>query len=158
MHTFIESWKVVLEKVKEESDGKVKFKKDDKNCGIKVYLETGLNVISLEEVRWHDTREDGWMVIYDCVYQVTEFLKKHPGGEEVMQEYLGYDATLAFRGVGHSKQAVMMMKEFMIEMLPLEERLGLALEYWYDNIKRYLFVILSKYNIDTKYLNKSVYW
>jgi hypothetical protein len=90
MHTFIDTWNVVLEKVKEESDRTVKFKKDD------VDPETGLDLISLKEVSCHDTRKDGWMVIYDTVYQVTEFLKSHPGGEEVMQEYNGYDATLLF--------------------------------------------------------------
>ena len=58
----------------------------------------------------HDSREDGWTVIYDKVYDVTEFLSLHPGGEDVILEYLGYDATLAFRGVGHSKAAVRMLK------------------------------------------------
>ena len=58
----------------------------------------------------HDSREDGWTVIYDKVYDVTGFLSLHPGGEDVILEYLGYDATLAFRGVGHSKAAVRMLK------------------------------------------------
>ena len=49
-------------------------------------------------------------MIYDKVYDVTEFLSLPPGGEDVMLEYLGYDATLAFRGVGHSKAAVRMLK------------------------------------------------
>ena len=49
-------------------------------------------------------------MIYDKVYDVTEFLSSHPGGEDVLLEYLGYDATLAFRGVGHSKAAVRMLK------------------------------------------------
>ena len=29
--------------------------------------ETGLKIISLEEVEAHNTREDGWVVIYDMV-------------------------------------------------------------------------------------------
>ena len=49
----------------------------------------------------HDSREDGWTVIYDKVYDVTGFLSLHPGGEDVI---------LAFRGVGHSKAAVRMLK------------------------------------------------
>ena len=43
------------------------------------------------------------MALYDRVYDVTAFLARHPGGREVMEEYLGWDATLAFRGVGHSR-------------------------------------------------------
>ena len=49
-------------------------------------------------------------MIYDKVYDVTEFFGSHPGGEDVILEYVGYDATLAFRGVGHSKGAVNMLK------------------------------------------------
>ena len=65
--------------------------------------ETGLEMISLEEVSYHFTRDDAWMVIYDKVHDMTEYLERrsHPGGEDVMLEYLGYDATMAFRGVGH---------------------------------------------------------
>ena len=74
-------------------------------------------MISLSEVALHDTREEGWTVIYDKVYDVTEFLSSHPGGEDVMLEYLGYDATLAFRGVGHSKAAARMLKRFIFVKL-----------------------------------------
>ena len=84
-----------------------------------------MEVISLEEVSYHFTREDGWMVIYDKVYEVTEYLERgsHPGGEDVMLEYLGYDATMAFRGVGHSKGALRMLEKYVIGILPEVERL-----------------------------------
>ena len=88
-------------------------------------LETGLELISLEEVSYHCTREDGWMLIYDNVYNVTEFLEKdsQPGGEFVMLEYLGYDATTAFRGVGHSREAGRQLEEYMVGILPVNERI-----------------------------------
>ena len=86
--------------------------------------ETGLRLISLEEVRDHCTMEDGWMVLYDRVYQVSSLLRIHPGGEEVMAEYLGYDATIAFQGVGHSKAASRMLQPNLIGILPEEERLN----------------------------------
>ena len=85
---------------------------------------TGLRVISLDEVADHCTMEDGWMVVYDRVYEVTEVLRRHPGGEEVMAEYLGYDATMAFRGVGHSKAATRMLQPCLIGILPANERLN----------------------------------
>ena len=86
--------------------------------------ETGLRLISLDEVRDHCTMEDGWMVLYDRVYQVSNLLRLHPGGEEVMAEYLGYDATIAFQGVGHSKAASRMLQPNLIGILPHEERLN----------------------------------
>ena len=89
--------------------------------------ETGLLLISLDEVRDHCTMADGWMVLYDRVYQVSNLLRLHPGGEEVMAEYLGYDATIAFQGVGHSKAASRMLQPNLIGILPQEERLNFYL-------------------------------
>jgi cytochrome b involved in lipid metabolism len=86
--------------------------------------DTGLRILSLEAVSYHCLPEDAWMVVYDKVYDVTEYLRRHPGGEEVMQEYVGYDATMAFRGVGHSAAATRIMNKFLIGILPKHQRLG----------------------------------
>ena len=50
-------------------------------------MSTNLPIISLDEVSEHSSRNDGWMVIYDRVYDVTSFLREHPGGEEVIEIY-----------------------------------------------------------------------
>ena len=86
--------------------------------------ETGLPIFSLEDVGYHCHPEDAWTVVYDRVYDVTEYLRRHPGGEEVMLEYVGYDATMAFRGVGHSQAAIRTMNKFLVGILPQHERLG----------------------------------
>ena len=99
------------------------------DCEAEVDPETGLEVISLDEVSYHSTMEDGWMVIYDKVYDVTEYLMKHPGGEDVMMEYLGYDATMAFRGVGHSRGVSRVLEKYLVGILPTDERLGLAADF-----------------------------
>ena len=104
----------LLEDFEVESDGE----------DLRTDPETGLRLISLDEVRDHCTMEDGWMVLYDRVYQVSNLLRIHPGGEEVMAEYLGYDATIAFQGVGHSKAASRMLQPNLIGILPQEERLN----------------------------------
>ena len=92
--------------------------------------ETGLDLISLDEVGLHNMREDAWLVVYDKVYEMTEYLEssRHPGGEDVILEYLGYDATLAFRGVGHSKGALRVLDKFCIGILPRDERLNFSSE------------------------------
>ena len=51
-------------------------------------VSTNLPIISLDEVSEHSSRNDGWMVIYDQVYDVTNFLREHPGGEEVIERDL----------------------------------------------------------------------
>merc|ERR1719474_912367 len=86
--------------------------------------ETGLRLISLDEVRDHCSLEDGWMVLFDRVYNVSHLVRLHPGGEEVMADYLGYDATIAFQGVGHSKAASRMLQPNLIGILPQQERLN----------------------------------
>jgi len=43
---------------------------------------------------------------------------------KVVEEYLGYDATIAFQGVGHSKAASRMLQSNLIGILPQEDRLN----------------------------------
>ncbi|XP_018325120.1 cytochrome B5-like protein [Agrilus planipennis] len=82
----------------------------------------GERIITLEEVAYHDTWDSCWMVIYDRVYDVTDFLDEHPGGD-VLLEYAGRDATCAFRGSGHSALALKQLQSFLIGELPAEQRI-----------------------------------
>lgn len=77
--------------------------------------------ITLEEVAQHDSFDDCWIVIYDRVYDVTHFLRKHPGGDDVIMDHAGRDATIAFHGTGHSRHAVEQMRNFLIGVLPPEQ-------------------------------------
>ena len=56
---------------------------------------TNLPIISLDEVSEHSSWNDGWMVIYDRVYDVTNFLREHPGGEEVIERDLFQVITIS---------------------------------------------------------------
>ncbi|KAK1116645.1 hypothetical protein K0M31_018187 [Melipona bicolor] len=82
-----------------------------------------LRVINLDEVAWHDTVDSCWVVIRDFVYDCTELLKSHPGGYDVILEYAGRDATLAFIGTGHSSTARESLEKYLIGELPFEERI-----------------------------------
>ncbi|XP_055917993.1 uncharacterized protein LOC129950174 [Eupeodes corollae] len=79
--------------------------------------------ISLQEVSNHDDINDCWIVLYDRVYDVTKFLFSHPGGEDVILDHAGRDATLAFHGTGHSKHATNMLRDYLIGELPVSERI-----------------------------------
>lgn len=41
----------------------------------------------------------------------------------MIMEHAGRDSTFAFRGAGHSAEAVEMLKKYEIGILPMEERL-----------------------------------
>ncbi|KAI9091255.1 microsomal cytochrome b5 [Phlyctochytrium arcticum] len=69
------------------------------------------------EISAHNTRDDLWMVIDGKVYDVTKFLDEHPGGEEVMVEQGGQDASEAFEEIGHSDDARELLKALLIGTL-----------------------------------------
>ncbi|CAI2306636.1 unnamed protein product [Caenorhabditis sp. 36 PRJEB53466] len=83
-----------------------------------------LRVISLDEVSKHNYEgvdKSCWIIISGKVYDVTKFLNEHPGGEEVITQLAGKDATVGFLDVGHSKDAVEMANEYLIGELPANE-------------------------------------
>ncbi|GJJ13155.1 hypothetical protein Clacol_007406 [Clathrus columnatus] len=51
---------------------------------------------SLQEIATHNSQQSCWVVIDNCVYDVTEFLPEHPGGTNIILKYAGKDATDAF--------------------------------------------------------------
>ncbi|CAG8978070.1 hypothetical protein HYALB_00000742 [Hymenoscyphus albidus] len=62
-------------------------------------------VFTYAEVSSHSGKKDLYMVIHDKVYDTTAFVDEHPGGEEVLLDVGGQDATEAFEDVGHSDEA-----------------------------------------------------
>ncbi|KAG5439628.1 hypothetical protein PCK2_000762 [Pneumocystis canis] len=78
---------------------------------------TSLKVISALEVAQHVKKEDLYMVIDGMVYNVTPFMNEHPGGEEVLLDLAGQDATEAFEDVGHSDEARDILKKLIVGKL-----------------------------------------
>lgn len=63
-----------------------------------------------------------WIVLYDNVYDVTDYMSQHPGGPELIEEYAGKDATDGFDEFGHSSDAKKMLKEYLIGELEDEDK------------------------------------
>ncbi|XP_014488145.1 PREDICTED: cytochrome b5 isoform X1 [Dinoponera quadriceps] len=113
------------------------------------------------EVAEHVGSTNTWIIIHNKVYNVTSFLNeraalyaccsllavfrnqlllivlrassKHPGGEEVLLEQNGQDATEAFEDIGHSTDARQLMETFKIGELVEEEKVKDAKKksiYW----------------------------
>lgn len=66
------------------------------------------------EITEHNKRDNVWVVVHEKVYDVTRFLDEHPGGEEVILENAGIDATESFEDIGHSEDARDLLKEYYI--------------------------------------------
>nr|XP_019612511.1 PREDICTED: cytochrome b5 type B isoform X2 [Rhinolophus sinicus] len=77
-------------------------------------VETPVTYYRLEEVAKRNSLKEIWLVIHGRVYDITRFLNEHPGGEEVLLEQAGADASESFEDVGHSLDAREMLKQYYI--------------------------------------------
>lgn len=84
-------------------------------------LTTDYRIYTCDEVKRHDKPDDLWMIIYNKVYNLTNFSKIHPGDVEVLFDCGGTDGTEAFEDVGHSDYAYQMLRPYLIGELPLQE-------------------------------------
>lgn len=75
----------------------------------------------MAEVAKHADRSDVWMTIHGKVYNVTKYLEDHPGGEEVLLDRAGKDATEDYEDVGHSNEARKSLKPLEVGELPPSE-------------------------------------
>ncbi|CAH0057027.1 unnamed protein product [Clonostachys solani] len=83
---------------------------------------------TLQEVAKHNGTDDLYMVIRNKVYDSTSFLKKHPGGEDVLLEVAGTDATEAYDEVGHGETADRLLSKLYVGELVLLVRVKLLLQ------------------------------
>jgi cytochrome-b5 reductase len=71
-------------------------------------------VYGLEEVSKHTSKTDLWIVVWNHVYNVTEYQEDHPGGKEFLLENAGTDATTAYEDIGHSTDAREILENYRI--------------------------------------------
>ncbi|XP_074057049.1 cytochrome b5 isoform X1 [Macrotis lagotis] len=77
---------------------------------------------TLEEIQKHNHSKSTWLILHYKVYDLTKFLDEHPGGEEVLREQAGGDATENFEDVGHSTDARELSKTYIIGELHPDDR------------------------------------
>lgn len=51
---------------------------------------------SWDEIKRHSTAESRWIVIDKEVFDITTFVKRHPGGPRVIGHYAGQDASVSY--------------------------------------------------------------
>jgi cytochrome b involved in lipid metabolism len=76
---------------------------------------TTTNEVNLDDVKEHSSKEDCWLVVDDRVFDVTEYVDKHPGGEAILKG-CGTDATSLF-DAKHEDKARDILDEYFLEDL-----------------------------------------
>ncbi|CCF56752.1 hypothetical protein KAFR_0B04550 [Kazachstania africana CBS 2517] len=76
-------------------------------------------VYTYADVAEHVLPDDCWIAIDGKVYNVSKFLDEHPGGDEIIYELAGSDATEYFLDIGHSDDALKILKTLCIGELDL---------------------------------------
>lgn len=78
---------------------------------------------TMEQVREHNSKADAWLVVQHKesgewrVYDVTDFVDDHPGGEHSILRNSGGNATKGFHGPHHPDAVFVMMDDFCIGKL-----------------------------------------
>jgi cytochrome b involved in lipid metabolism len=74
--------------------------------------------ISLSEVQSNNNKSSCWTIIDKKVYDITQYIPLHPGGDEIL-EACGKDGSILFKTKGtdnkpHSQSAVNMLNRYLI--------------------------------------------
>ena len=76
---------------------------------------------SLDQVAEHDTLEDCWMAIEGAVYDLSDYVPRHPTPPSVIEPWCGREATEGMRTKGdsadHSTRAWRMLERYRIGSL-----------------------------------------
>ncbi len=67
-----------------------------------------------DEIRRHDKAGDFWVAFCGGVYDVSEWMYRHPGGAEILIEAWGQDATDFFNSIGHTDEAWLLTHSFKV--------------------------------------------
>ncbi|CAF0861704.1 unnamed protein product [Rotaria sordida] len=80
--------------------------------------DTDSKILTMAEVR--ELVQDNnkcIVIINNRVYNVTPFLTAHPGGQQILRQHHGKDASVPFENNKHSKYARKKMKQYEIGQL-----------------------------------------
>ena len=75
---------------------------------------------TVAQVAEHKTRDDAWLIIDGKVYDVTDFVDDHPGGDSILDN-AGADSSAGFHGDQHPETVAEAVEEFYIGELKKDQ-------------------------------------
>ncbi|KAI1198107.1 hypothetical protein F5X97DRAFT_300460 [Nemania serpens] len=80
-------------------------------------VEKDIVEYTAREVAAHNTSADAWMIIHGQVYNITDYIRDHPGGADLLLDVAGKDASEEFDNAGHSEDASEIMASYRVGKL-----------------------------------------
>ena len=78
---------------------------------------SGLRTYDWEEILRHDSAGDFWIVFNGAIYDVSEWMYRHPGGAEILIGAWGRDASDLFNSIGHTVEAWLLTQSFKVGLV-----------------------------------------
>ncbi|EIE91115.1 hypothetical protein RO3G_15826 [Rhizopus delemar RA 99-880] len=75
-------------------------------------------VFTLKEIETHNSLKSLWVIFNGRVYDITEFVKDHPGGDDLLLQYAGQDITEVMYDKDHhehSEASYEILQDYMID-------------------------------------------
>ncbi|XP_004490217.1 cytochrome b5 [Cicer arietinum] len=110
-------------------------------------MPTLSNFYNIQDASNHNTKDDCWIIVDGKVYDVTQYLDDHPGGDDVILAATGRDATEDFEDAGHSKSARELMEQYYIgefdTSVPISTKKGFSEKFKHLKNKQYLGISVA---------------
>lgn len=69
-----------------------------------------------KQVAEHNKKYDNWIIINDKVYDITDFIEKHPGGVDKLLNVAGQEVTEKFNNVSSHIKNMDNIKKYLEDM------------------------------------------
>ncbi|KAL2634577.1 hypothetical protein R1flu_006056 [Riccia fluitans] len=78
-------------------------------------------LISMDEIKQHKSPEEAWTVLRGRVYNITPYMKFHPGGEDMLMKAAGKDSTALFNKYHAWVNAEFLLEKCMVGLLDVQQ-------------------------------------
>ena len=74
-------------------------------------------ILTMDEVKKHCTKDDLWLIVKGRVYDVTNYVHLHQGGEAALEKFAGKEATDAVYGPQHPGTVPTLLEKYFVGTL-----------------------------------------
>eukprot|EP00249_Psilotum_nudum_P015377 c25294_g1_i1 orf=597-1196(-) len=84
--------------------------------------QSSKRLIPMEEVKKHQSEEDAWTVLRGHIYNISPYLKFHPGGKDMLMKGAGIDCTSLFNKYHSWVNAEFLLEKCLVGHLDISQK------------------------------------